>query len=229
MRSIFTLLICLAIGNLALGQSNMSELHPQMSTQKSFNQVTPVYVSVDFYLEMYDATFDHDNDTVYVSGSFNNWLEPGAEGSIQLKDTNDNYYYTARIQLEENSGEFEYKYFLNSGFGGAEWEGDPNRIFTVGTELVRNDDLWGTIIGIQENNPNDIMIYPNPCSDKLTVNNIKPGSQIIIQDVLGKGILKTNTEDQSVNINTSDLTKGIYLISVIGPDQKVRTEKIIKK
>jgi hypothetical protein len=49
--------------------------------------------------------------------------------------------YTTTLELE--AGTYMYKYFLNAGWAGGEWDGDPNRVVTVVDADVVVNDIFG--------------------------------------------------------------------------------------
>ena len=70
----------------------------------------------------------------------------------------------------------------------------------------------------------DVVIYPNPASDKITVVGRELNfNEIVVVDLKGKMILTT----QQNTINVSDFSTGIYFIKLI-VDEKVITKKFIK-
>lgn len=91
-------------------------------------------------------------------------------------------------------------------------------------------------VGIPENYQNSsIKIYPNPASDFLTVSFenelLKPGAVLSIKDLCGRAVKQVNMEDLSLasdRIDISDLSKGIYLLSVKNNEQTVYCIKLVK-
>ncbi|MBW6478563.1 MAG: T9SS type A sorting domain-containing protein [Bacteroidales bacterium] len=113
--------------------------------------------SVTFYVDMTDAPdFDPDVHSVYLTGSFTGWAEPGTTGSIEMSlvqragrdsmsvvSDKDVLIYTATLDLP--TGQHQYKYFSDAygpGWEGGEWQGDPNRVIEVNDDMVIND-VWG--------------------------------------------------------------------------------------
>ena len=90
------------------------------------------------------------------------------------------------------------------------------------------------ITGVKENTLiNGLKTYPNPLTDVLTIeveltNNTTELAYTIV-DALGKVILKNNLKDSKTTINTSDLEKGFYFLSISTQDGKViKTSKLVK-
>ena len=111
--------------------------------------------------------FDPETDLVYVSGTFVGfWSIPGTDPDNQLMTrVDESMTWTKTFYLE--AGEYEYKYFLNDGWEGGEWGGDPNRVIFVAEDMVVND-LWGypeypdvievsTLAGLRAMPPGDLI------------------------------------------------------------------------
>ncbi len=71
---------------------------------------------------------------------------------------------------------------------------------------------------------NSISIVPNPVQDILTIRGITKLENVAIFDLAGNKIL----ESKKMSIDTSNLSKGTYIISITTKDKKINT-KFIKK
>ena len=81
-------------------------------------------------------------------------------------------------------------------------------------------------MGIEDRDPL-FNIYPNPVSNYLAVETEHP-TQLALYNVqgklvMGKEITSTHT------LNTSELSKGIYLLKVTNEQGRIYSKKIIKK
>ena len=78
-----------------------------------------------------------------------------------------------------------------------------------------------------------ILVYPNPTSGELTIQNLSEVAmqEIIIRDVKGAMISKPKFEKESENMNVdiSNFPKGQYLIEIIKVDGSRQTQKITKE
>lgn len=74
----------------------------------------------------------------------------------------------------------------------------------------------------------EIEIYPNPCSEFITINHGFKDGEIVVQDVNGK-VLKTNVvmNSESVMIEMNDLNKGVYIIQLFN-QENTHEKKIVK-
>ncbi|MCK9292373.1 MAG: choice-of-anchor J domain-containing protein, partial [Bacteroidales bacterium] len=104
----------------------------------------PEIYTITFEVDMRTASnFDPDIDQVFLNGSMFEWAEPGSQSELQLMSrVDDSWKWTKTLELEE--GDYEYKYFLNAGWEGAEWEGEPNRDILADADKTQSD-FWSFI------------------------------------------------------------------------------------
>ena len=74
-------------------------------------------------------------------------------------------------------------------------------------------------------------IYPNPASDKVSIQLLGPVSEnihIFIKDVFGREILRKNIDKASIiNISTESWVSGIYIVDLYDKDDFIGTDKLI--
>jgi len=78
---------------------------------------------------------------------------------------------------------------------------------------------------------NSTKIYPNPAKDNFTIsfNNLDGVKNIEIYNLLGKRVYDNSTENDVLNISTTDLKKGVYLIRIFSENKKIHHSKLIVK
>lgn len=80
---------------------------------------------------------------------------------------------------------------------------------------------------------NNILIYPNPAKQILTLSNIQniDLKTFEIYNIIGSLVLQVNFNnlsfENSFNLNVKDLNKGIYLTKLIDGNNKTKTQKLI--
>jgi alpha-tubulin suppressor-like RCC1 family protein len=141
-------------------------------------------------------------------GTLTNWrsIVLGLSFSIGFKTTNDRIWTWGRDNQDA----------LGNGSSG-----DSLIPFAIGTcTTLSNSDFDITT--------NDFKIYPNPFQDELNIekNMDSEIQEIQIIDLLGKVILYQNSDFKK--INTQNLEKGIYVISIVTNENKNFQFKIIK-
>lgn len=100
---------------------------------------------------------------------------------------------------------------------------NPYSQLTSNTHYFFGAPMSFTTVGISENlaSIKNFGIYPNPAKDEITISLDALNNQstdIIINDIVGKKIkqIKTNliVGENKFNVNTSELSKGIYLVTI---------------
>jgi hypothetical protein len=83
--------------------------------------------------------------------------------------------------------------------------------------------------GINEFENSNIRIYPNPVSTNLNITNMSGVGMIQISDILGKIIESIHISGNSASINTNNLTRGIYFITLYNNKGIAATRKFSKE
>lgn len=73
---------------------------------------------------------------------------------------------------------------------------------------------------------NTLGIYPNPTTDILNITNLKGKATYIIHNAVGQLVLQGEVKDQKINV--SDLTKGVYVLSLENNGNTINL-KFVKK
>jgi len=191
---------------------------------------TVVVFSVDMST---DSAFNPSSDQVFIAGDLaNGWAQPGTISYYALADAGENIY---SISLTLKNADYNYKYFVVTdsvpSWDGGEWTGDPNRTVTVDTATEAVTVTWGLILGIPSVVTPTFSAYPNPVSDHLTIDNLENANRIEVYNLIGQKVKEVNEiYGSKVNIQTGDLSNGIYVISVYGENNSaVKSIKFVKK
>ncbi len=103
-------------------------------------------IAVQFNVDMhYAQNFDPSTDSVFIAGTFPNatWNEPGSNPDLRMSDADSNMIYSITIHFD-SAQEVQYKYFVNAGWGGGEWNGGDNRTVNIANDTTLND-IFGYI------------------------------------------------------------------------------------
>lgn len=86
----------------------------------------------------------------------------------------------------------------------------------------------GPVLGVHENSIAGLKIYPNPVSNgKLFISSdLNAEKSVSIYDVLGKQVVKTKIENETINV--SNLNAGVYIVKIT-EDGKTATRKLVIK
>jgi len=86
--------------------------------------------------------------------------------------------------------------------------------------------------GINDINRNNIVsIFPNPASNffKINIPESSINSELIISNILGKTVLKSQLNVSETKIDTRNYASGIYFVSVLSEGKIIDTKKLIIK
>lgn len=176
-----------------------------------------------------DTALDRFDGTTWTHYTTDDGLPHNKVRAI-IKDSENNMWFGTNWGISMYDGDIFTSYNYNDGL-----INDHVRSF-----YLDNNDLWiGTwagvsvldlnSLGIADNiNLKNIKIYPNPTANKIffeNTENIKI-NKIIITNALGQKLLLYNSID---NIDISNLTNGIYYISVEDNNGNISTFTVIKQ
>ena len=181
----------------------------------------------------------------YAIPNSNNWLKVTLQGIAS-----NSYGIGARVEIygafgkqirDIHSGDgFKYMSSLNAhfGIGAATAITKIKVIWPSGTvDIITNPNINQTVNVIEGNFPlnassfngKEVVIFPNPTSDYLTISNIEHLyiNSIQIIDTNGKTISKIISNFNSIDV--SNLSNGIYILSIETKEGKKFAENFIKK
>ncbi len=188
-----------------------------------FPVVEPFNRDVTFNVDMTDAqtenglVFDPELHSVFVSGTFNDWVIPGEDDAYELQPGGEKIY-TLTLNMVE--GEHEYKYFLveddpTDDMG--EWEGEPFRSLKVYSDMEVNDVFGDKPVSIVDKHlpEESLRIFPNPASSVLNIEYEGTIKQLRIFDITGKLVYSRKNDNNQARIDVGELKQGMYVLQVI--------------
>ena len=181
----------------------------------------------------------------YAIPNSNNWLKVTLQGIAS-----NSYGIGARVEIygawgkqirDIHSGDgFRYMSTLNAhfGIGAATAITKIKVIWPSGTvDIITNPNINQTVNVIEGNFPlsastfngKEVVIYPNPTSDYVSISNIEllDVNAIQIIDTNGKTISRITSNFNSIDV--SNLSNGIYILSIETKEGKKFAENFIKK
>lgn len=186
------------------------------------------YYPVTFNVDMSPASFlDVDADEVFVSGSMNDWTEPGTDQKFVLSKAENSMIYSATYNLKP--GSYSYKYFVNPGWDGAEWSDEfPHRTFEVVDSEIELNDIWG---GDQNTSVNvmdfKVEVFPNPANSVITIVAETEIEEIRFYNTFGKLVRTFSNIGNSTQISLEGLPSGLYFIKIFTKQGYVTRKLII--
>ena len=85
-----------------------------------------------------------------------------------------------------------------------------------GDSLVEPFCLGNATIGIKENELSNLLVYPNPIQNTITIdvgNNQLTNASLDVIDMTGRSLINQRINSQNTQLNLSHLSKGIYFIN----------------
>lgn len=108
------------------------------------------------------------------------------------------------------------------------WEDMPVSGGTyIKAQNLYTDGHLGIPTTIQENENIDLLIYPNPAKDFVSIKSNEKIIQLIIIDLQGNKVLEISGEKNEHLININNLAAGLYNIIVLTENNKVNMKKIL--
>ncbi|MEJ6793340.1 MAG: T9SS type A sorting domain-containing protein [Lacinutrix sp.] len=137
---------------------------------------------------------------------------------------------------------------INLGIGDTPWDGitttnsqtpfvnwympdnnEPHVTLTSGNvefaldEILKKGDLSVKIV-LQAPK---LSVHPNPTNGKVTINNIKSKTKLIVYNILGRQLLEQVLTPNKNKVDISNYAKGVYLFSLKDEDGKLTTKKVV--
>ncbi len=162
-------------------------------------------------------------DIVYVPGTDATFIAtgsdvntPGASGIAYSYDGGHTWDYF----LDTDGFQFLATDFVSPTSG---WVGAFNQTATEGGMYVFNGDLTSSTNDLPA--VENLMVYPNPVSGMLNVRSDSRINSIQVINLSGQLVLESVVNGNAAMVNTSNLTKGLYMLNVIS-DNGIDTRKI---
>lgn len=169
------------------------------------------YILYDFTLEVGDVLTA---DYVIGEGAELTSIELDSEGRKQYHFFNNAAYYTEGIGSSVEIVSF------NRIIG----EGD-RQLFCWGNNTNQNG--CGATLSVDEEQLEQIKVFPNPASDKISLTNLE-NNTFRLYSILGKEMTYQFSE-QTQQIDISHLRAGIYLLEIRGANDSKRVVKVMKQ
>ena len=105
-----------------------------------------------------------------------------------------------------------------------------------GNKLVESDGNYGYgeyhiiyvhggLVAVEDVKETSYSVYPNPVKDVLTVSG-EDMRQVTVYNALGQLVKTVNCNDNTVQINVSDLRNGMYFVNVVNNNGEMSTSKV---
>lgn len=188
---------------------------PEASFTKSSNPITPLPLDLtSFSGKAVNCTAMLSWTTAEESGMSHFDLQKSIDGnsfrqlaSIAVKGSNSQYAYTDK---EVTSAENYYRLRIVSLDGKETY----SNVLSLNVDCHRSQD---------------ITVYPNPFSDKITVQGINIGNELNITDITGRTMAMVIADNTLQHIDMSSYPGGVYLLRIVQNGVSLKTVKLLKQ
>ncbi len=91
----------------------------------------------------------------------------------------------------------------------------PNDPPNGNSSLWVDDLAFGAASGVQTTQAaDDMLLFPNPAQDRVTIGNIKPGTTVAVYNMLGEEAIRATAESNTQTLDISMLPKGLYVLEL---------------
>jgi hypothetical protein len=159
------------------------------------------------------------------------------EGNLDLPVNNDNKLYYAVVEIYTGNITIRFRvgaddYVKQPALGGVWYSTEDQKWYWGKSNYAIDLVIYNPNVGSSVNTAkvlDNVRIYPNPFNNVVTVENLNNSKNITISNVLGQTVMNVPVTGSTVEINTANLDKGVYLITIVDNNNNMRTEKLIKK
>ncbi|MCC6371332.1 MAG: T9SS type A sorting domain-containing protein [Bacteroidia bacterium] len=177
------------------------------------------------------------NYTIYTLNNKNYFLANAPGSGLEFWETDFTTLGTNLVKdIYPGANDFDYiSPIMTNNYGKINGVLTPNNFFFAANDGVNGLELWSFIntpnsVGIDNQTLNEdvVQIFPNPGSEKITIQSPELINEIKVCNALGAVVKKEDgNQNKEANINVSDLCNGIYFI-IIKTTSGESTHKFIK-
>lgn len=128
--------------------------------------------------------------------------------------------FSVPITYSDNSLPDSIQAFIGNGSNGS----------GAGNELYLDDlaFIYNSTAGIQEQTA-QTRLFPNPVNSQLSIESDQPIQQLFVKDLQGKQLFELNTNTEYYQLETGDLTPGVYFCELYFSNGSSQRLKFIKQ
>ena len=158
----------------------------------------------------------------------------GAAVEISWKVENENSIMKYEIEKSKNGVDFSAIGALNAQNKNSYSYTDASTVSGVMYYRIKVVSANGTakysyIISVKQGGNVDVTIYPNPVANTLMISGLKHSANLKIVNSAGQIVLQHHASSNSLSLDVATLKPGIYIVQIIGENEKVVSKTFIKK
>lgn len=101
-----------------------------------------------------------------------------------------------------------------------------------GTDSIAKEGFITVLVGVEEVSTENLKIYPNPCTEFLIINSVKPVRSISMADLIGNIVFDEELQCPAPcekKISMLDMNPGIFICRIVMEDGKLVLIKVMKE
>jgi polyhydroxybutyrate depolymerase len=126
-------------------------------------------------------------------------------------------------------------YFYKIAGGEHTWPGGAVTIGVTNRDFDASTEIWNffkrhklpTTVGIEEDKPETLSVYPNPFDNVITLHLTSP-QDVLLYNALGEVVFEAKQLNQAVSINTANVSPGLYFLVTDNHETLKSIKKMIK-
>ncbi len=220
------------IGNINSSDEENNQSKILIHADTSFNCLKTVSLKgssfvPDFYSESVLST---NNEIVFTGNHVDTAGFPFPDFELIKADTSFSYICNSNEILLQEYSPIEYGFFNISNVSSEVLPSSLSDIVFPVSDYIPQygscDD--STLLSISDNSQRELLIYPNPTKDKITIQDNFIADSFQLFDLTGELLKNENVSTSKFEIDLSNYSNGIYFLTLIGKGNQIH-KKIIKE
>lgn len=217
---------CNPLNNSSWWNTQMNYREPNINAVMS-HSAAPVFNPCP-QLETINAknVFDFGED-IYLAAYFKDQVS-GTQATYTLKDSNGNVINTwsQNFQADLNASYWFYVISVLED-NPVSWRDLTFEVSYEGQVVSHTIEIKN--LGTNAAEENQIVVYPNPFDEKITVSGLNGFPAISLYDISGKLVRRIIPNSSNPTLETAALAKGVYFLKVLGSDGEETVKTLVKK
>jgi polyhydroxybutyrate depolymerase len=161
--------------------------------------------------------------SIGVEATLSFWLDTNncvlASDTTNIPNTNLTDGCTAQLIRYQTCEQNAEVYFYKIAGGGHTWPGGSVTVGVTNRDFNASTEIWNffkrhklnTSVGINDSKTEMVNAYPNPFDNVITLQLTSP-QDVLLYNAQGKVVFEAKQQKQTLSINTSDLSSGVYFL-----------------
>lgn len=203
-------------------------VNPKVNAVMTHSQVPNIFPPCPTTETPYISNDFETDETIYVAFYLRDQTAGDNIFLEIIRPDNSTLFSNWNITVETTASSWYYYWTLTDYF---EMEGEWKWRVTFGGETVTHTFNVINALSIEETDFSRTSIYPNPFNTIININSEAIIKKASVVDLLGKTVLivHENSEEGINELNLTELSNGMYFISLEGEQNQKKTIKLIKK